>query len=81
MKAKTIVLNQEEANILEEFEQLGFSSEEEMVAEAFRLLELELRKKKREDILLEESAILYAEVYEEDLETKELNSFTEDWED
>jgi hypothetical protein len=81
MKAKTIVLNQEEANILEEFEQLGFSSEEEMLAEAFRLLELELRKKKREDILLEESAILYAEVYEEDLETKELNSFTEDWED
>ena len=72
MKAKTIVLNQEEANILEEFEQLGFSSEEEMLAEAFRLLELELRKKKREDILLEESAILYAEVYKEDLETKEL---------
>jgi len=81
MKAKTIVLNQEEASLLEEFEHLGFSSEDEMLAEAFRLLELELRKKQREDILLLESAVLYAEIYDEDLETKELNKFTEDWED
>ncbi len=73
-----IRLKEIDLDFLKKYEKLGFNSEEELLSQALKLLKKELENVKK--IIIEDSADLYAEVYEEDEEAKEwIESSNNDW--
>ena len=66
---QNLTINFEESlnNFLSHYQKYGFKNESEMIKVALQKLQSELEKKD-----LEESAILYAEIYQEDAELREL---------
>ncbi len=73
---KTLALEEKQVEFIQEYAKYGFHSSDELVAKAIDLLQEELINIQT----LEASAALYAEIYEEDEETKEwTNSATQDW--
>ncbi len=75
---KNIKIEQSQAELLNDYAKSGFSSQNELVAFALQLLQKELEKQQR--VKLEESALLYASLYDEDEEAKYwTNSALDDW--
>ena len=64
---QTIAIDEKQTDFLKRFSQYGFKNEEDLVKEALRRLRQDLEKKS-----LEESAELYAEIYAEDEDLREL---------
>jgi len=67
MKQTKVSLKESHIELLESFRELGFKDKSEMMRTALDRLEKELIEQK-----LRESARLYAEIYEEDHDLKEL---------
>lgn len=75
MKEQTFKLDESQINFLELCQNYGFKDPSELVRIAIQRLQLAL-----EDQQLEESAMLYAEVYAEDTELHELTELgLEEW--
>ncbi len=76
--ARTIQMPNTDAILLEDYQTYGFHSPDDMVHKAFELLEVYLQKQPK--LSLNDSAELYASLYEEDEEAKEwVNDTVTDW--
>ncbi len=64
---QTIAIDENEVDFLKKFSLYGFKNQDELVKEALNRLRVDLEQKS-----LEESANLYAEIYNEDEELQEL---------
>lgn len=64
---QTIVIDEKQAEFVKGYSQYGFKNKDDLVKEAINRLQNDLRKK-----TLEESADLYAEIYSEDADLREL---------
>jgi hypothetical protein len=75
---KNIQVEQVQAELLNDYAKFGFASQQELIAFALQLLQQELEK--RQQVKLEESADLYAGLYDADEETKSwTNAALGDW--
>jgi hypothetical protein len=66
-KELTIELDSRETLFVRKYSEYGFSNPNEMIRKGLELLKKELKREKQ----LHNSAVLYAEIYEEDEETQE----------
>lgn len=74
---RTIALPEKHAQFVEHFASYGFQSSDDLIVKALDLLQEDLLQYEK----LEASAILYAEIYDMDEESKEwTNAATKDWE-
>jgi hypothetical protein len=71
MSLLTLHLPPAEAAIADDYARLGFADRNELVAAALRLLQ---EHRNKGGVALQESAALYAEVYADDAELRELTS-------
>jgi hypothetical protein len=70
MVQEQVKVDESQAMFLSQFQLYGFKDKDELVNEALNRLQKDLEKKS-----LQESAELYAEIYEEDAELRELTEF------
>lgn len=71
MSEITLYLAEEETAIAENYAQLGFANQSELIAAALQLLQ---RHQEQSQFELQESAELYAEVYAEDTDLRDLTT-------
>ena len=77
MNSGTIQLNKTQAELINKYKEFGFKNRNELISFAFRLLQKKVKDKKE----LEQSADLYAELFENDEETQFLTEAAIiDWE-
>lgn len=75
MKEQIFLLDESQIKFIQSCKKYGFKDASEVVGRAIKLLELALEAEQ-----LEESAALYAEIYEEDAELQELAELgLEEW--
>lgn len=75
MKQVKVGLNESHVRLLEQFKRFGFKDKSEMVRFALDLYVKDMANRR-----LRESAALYAQVYEEDAETREwMKANTAEW--
>lgn len=72
------IVSKEEINLLQNHSLFGFESADELFSYALNLLRLEIEERKKQQII--DSAVLYAELYQEDEEANEwIDSSNQDW--
>ena len=73
----TVKLKEVDVEFIKRHADFGFSNEDDLLSKAIHLLKSEVQHEQK----LEESAVLYAEMYDEDSETQEwVEASVKDWE-